>query len=107
MILKVPCNQVHRACAHNAGGRPHGRCSARTALPNCRVLIVEDEYCLAQDLTAALQSRGAKVVVLVGALGEALEQFARGCFDGAAMPASSVEVAGLFTSRQKMEPHRL
>jgi hypothetical protein len=54
---------------------------ARTALPNCRVLIVEDEYFLAQDLAVALQSRGAKIVALVGELGEALEQLARGGFD--------------------------
>lgn len=51
---------------------------ARMGLPNCRVLIVEDEYFLAQDLAVALQSRGAKIVALVEELGEALEQLARG-----------------------------
>lgn len=77
---------------------------ARTALPNCRVLIVEDEYFLAQDLAVALQSRGAKIAALVGELGEALEQLAGGGFDVAVV---DINLKGEFAYRIADELRRL
>jgi len=50
-------------------------------LTGCRVLIVEDEYFLADDLRVALKSLGANVIALVGDLDEALDLLAHGGFD--------------------------
>src|SRR5215470_8727975 len=50
-------------------------------LTGCRVLIVEDEYLLADDLRVALKSLGANVIALVGDLDEALDLLAHGGFD--------------------------
>lgn len=50
-------------------------------LAGCRVLIVEDEWFLADDLRAALKSLGANVIALIGDLDEALDLLARGGFD--------------------------
>jgi CheY-like chemotaxis protein len=47
----------------------------------CRVLIIEDEYFLANDLEAALKSLGAGVIALAGDLNAAIELVARGGFD--------------------------
>ena len=57
-------------------------------LSGCRVLIVEDEYCLAADLQVALKSLGANVVALVGDLDEALDLLANGGFDIAVVDIS-------------------
>jgi DNA-binding NtrC family response regulator len=47
----------------------------------CRVLIVEDEFFLANDLQTAVASLEADVMALVGDLGDARAQIARGGFD--------------------------
>lgn len=47
----------------------------------CRVLIVEDEYFLADDLAEALRARGAQVVGPIADLAEALSQVRRDGFD--------------------------
>ena len=47
----------------------------------CRVLIVEDEWFLANDLEAALRSLGAEVTAIVGDIGDARVQLADGRFD--------------------------
>ncbi|MBR0800935.1 response regulator [Bradyrhizobium jicamae] len=46
-----------------------------------RVLVVEDEYFLANDLRIALTSLGAEVMPLAGDLHDAREQIARSGFD--------------------------
>ncbi|MBR0939448.1 response regulator [Bradyrhizobium jicamae] len=46
-----------------------------------RVLVVEDEYFLANDLRIALTSLGAEVMPLAGDLQDAREQIARSGFD--------------------------
>ena len=55
--------------------------SPEQPLTGCRVLIVEDEYFLADDLRVALKSLGANMIALVGDLGEALDLLAHGGFD--------------------------
>ena len=50
-------------------------------LTGCRVLIVEDEYFLADDLRVALKSLGANVIALVGDLDDARDLIAHGGFD--------------------------
>lgn len=50
-------------------------------LSNARILIVEDEYYLADDLARALERQGAKVLGPVGSLGEAEALVGRGDFD--------------------------
>jgi CheY-like chemotaxis protein len=50
-------------------------------LTGCRVLIVEDEWFLADDLRAALKSLGANVIALIGDLDEALDLLAHDGFD--------------------------
>ena len=50
-------------------------------LDGCRVLIVEDEYFLANDLEQALKARGAIVVGPIAELGEAYDQAVRDHFD--------------------------
>jgi DNA-binding response OmpR family regulator len=47
----------------------------------CRVLIVEDEWFLANDLQTALKSVGADVIALVGDIDDARAQLASGGFD--------------------------
>jgi DNA-binding response OmpR family regulator len=47
----------------------------------CRVLIVEDEWFLANDLQTALKSVGADVIALVGDIDDARAQLACGGFD--------------------------
>ena len=54
---------------------------ASDGLRGLRVLIVEDEYYLADDLTAELRRRGAEVIGPVGSLDEAREQVERTAFD--------------------------
>lgn len=51
------------------------------ALSGCGVLIVEDEYFLANDLEAALRSPGASVVGPFGEFGPAYLRAARDHFD--------------------------
>jgi CheY-like chemotaxis protein len=51
------------------------------ASAKCRVLIVEDEWFLANDLEAALRSLGAEVTAIVGDIGDARVQLADGRFD--------------------------
>jgi len=48
-----------------------------------RVLIVEDEYYIAAELEAALQSQGAEIVALSGELSDALNLAMGGGFDAA------------------------
>jgi len=50
-------------------------------LRGCRVLVLEDEYLLADDLKQALTLRGAAVVGPIGNLAEASEQVGRDGFD--------------------------
>jgi CheY-like chemotaxis protein len=50
-------------------------------LTGCRVLIVEDEWFLADDLRVALKSLGANVIALIGDLNEAFDLLAHGGFD--------------------------
>jgi CheY-like chemotaxis protein len=47
----------------------------------CRVLIVEDEWLLANDLETALRSLGAEVITLVGDIDDARAQLAASGFD--------------------------
>ncbi|MBI5263494.1 MAG: response regulator [Bradyrhizobium sp.] len=47
----------------------------------CRVLIIEDEYFLADELDKELKSHGAKIVGPVGDVREAQDQIAVGEFD--------------------------
>jgi len=47
----------------------------------CRVLIVEDEYFLANDLAKALSASGAQVVGPIADLEEAVAQVGQGGFD--------------------------
>jgi CheY-like chemotaxis protein len=54
-------------------------------LANYRVLIIEDEYFLAQDLEAALKSFGMEVIARIGDVTAALDQLARGGFDVAVL----------------------
>jgi DNA-binding NtrC family response regulator len=54
-------------------------------LEGCRVLVVEDEYFLAEDLGKALGDRGAHVVGPVGDLEEAVDQVSRGRIDVAVL----------------------
>ena len=56
----------------------------RSALANRRIMIVEDEYFLADDIVRALHNLGVDVVGPVGALTDALELLAReGAVDAA------------------------
>jgi DNA-binding response OmpR family regulator len=50
-------------------------------LSGCRVLIVEDEYFLANDLEAALKSSGASVIGPIGDFDDAMHQAANDGFD--------------------------
>jgi DNA-binding NtrC family response regulator len=52
-----------------------------SALDGCRVLVVEDEYILADDLKKELEVHGAKVVGPIGNLGVAQDQVSRDHFD--------------------------
>jgi CheY-like chemotaxis protein len=47
--------------------------SSEPALSGCRVLVIEDEYFLADDMAKMLRSRGAEVVGPVGDIEDALE----------------------------------
>ena len=50
-------------------------------LEGCRVLVVEDEYLLADDIDKELRRRGARVVGPIADLREAEEQISRDGFD--------------------------
>lgn len=50
-------------------------------LTGCRVLVLEDEYYLADDLEAALSSAGAEIVGPISEVSEALEQVDKNDFD--------------------------
>jgi CheY-like chemotaxis protein len=54
---------------------------ATDVLSGARVLIVEDEYYLADDLSRALSGVGAEIVGPVGTLDEADRKVAEGAFD--------------------------
>jgi DNA-binding NtrC family response regulator len=58
---------------------PHG--DTHDALKRCRVLIVEDEYFIANDLARALQFRGAEIIGPVSQLHDAQQQVAEDGFD--------------------------
>ena len=53
------------------------------ALSGARIVVVEDEYYLAEDLADAVKSAGAEVVGPVGSIGGAQELLEAGGFDGA------------------------
>jgi ActR/RegA family two-component response regulator len=55
--------------------------SSRSILSGSRILIVEDEYYLADDLAHALKSRGAEVLGPVGTLDQARKAVSAGGFD--------------------------
>jgi DNA-binding NtrC family response regulator len=59
--------------------------NGRRGLNGARILVVEDEYYLAEDLADALRSGGAVVVGPVGSLGQAEEPLAAGRLDGAVL----------------------
>jgi hypothetical protein len=50
-------------------------------LSGCRILVVEDEYFVADDLKGELEAHGAKVVGPVGDLGAGQDQVSRDDFD--------------------------
>jgi CheY-like chemotaxis protein len=54
-------------------------------LSGTRVLVVEDEYYLADDLSRALSSAGADIVGPVGTLAEAERKVSEGVFDCAVL----------------------
>ena len=54
-------------------------------LERCKVLVVEDEYFLADDLAKALRSQGAHVVGPIADLDEAVDQVRHGGFDVAVL----------------------
>ena len=54
-------------------------------LVGCRVLVVEDEYFIARELSAILQDKGARVVGPFGNADQALDQIARDGFDVAVL----------------------
>ena len=58
-----------------------GRSELVSGLDGCRVLVVEDEYILADDLKKELEIHGAKVVGPIGNLGAAQDQVSRDNFD--------------------------
>ncbi|MGK6321853.1 response regulator [Sphingomonas sp. DT-51] len=51
---------------------------AEPALRECRVLVVEDEYLLADELTTALEEAGAVVIGPIGDLADAIALIQRG-----------------------------
>lgn len=53
------------------------------SLKDCRILVVEDEYVLADDLAGALGSAGAIVIGPVGSMTKAFDLIARELLDGA------------------------
>ena len=57
----------------------------RPGLSGARILVVEDEYYLAEDIAAALQDAGAEVVGPFGSLGQAEAPLAAGGLDGAVL----------------------
>lgn len=60
--------------------------STKDALLGFRILVVEDEYFLADDITIALRARGAEVIGPVGDVDEALGKVeSRGPIDGAVL----------------------
>ncbi len=54
-------------------------------LGGARILVVEDEYYLAEDIAAALQDAGAEVVGPFGSLAQAEAPLAAGGLDGAVL----------------------
>ena len=50
-------------------------------LSGYRILVIEDEYFIARELTALLETKGAKVVGPLGNLDQALRQVARDGFE--------------------------
>ena len=56
---------------------------AKTSLTGTRVLVVEDEYYLADDLSRALKSVGAELVGPVGTIEDAEKKVSEGAFDAA------------------------
>ena len=57
----------------------------RRGLSGARILVVEDEYYLAEDIAAALQDAGAEVVGPFGSLRQAEAPLAAGGLDGAVL----------------------
>lgn len=58
-----------------------GRMPSTQALSGCRVLVVEDEYLLAEQVAESLREFGAKVVGPIGSLADAMRQVEIGGFD--------------------------
>ena len=77
LVTHNPNPVVHNTEAGELRGSP------MTCLNGRSVLVVEDEYYLADDLARALENAGAKVVGPVGTIEEAQETLDRGGFDSA------------------------
>jgi DNA-binding response OmpR family regulator len=50
-------------------------------LAGCRVLVIEDEYFIADDLEHALRASGAEIVGPFGTVGSAMQEVTRGAFE--------------------------
>ena len=57
----------------------------KNALSGRRILIVEDEYYLAEDLAASVRAAGGEVVGPIGSLSDAEDRVAQGGFDCAVL----------------------
>jgi CheY-like chemotaxis protein len=66
---------------HPKGDNFMGGLTEGHPLKGCRVLVVEDDYFLANDLEKTLGSCGVKIVGPIANLGEAQDQVRRGGFD--------------------------
>lgn len=66
-------------------GDQHEQHPGGEGLNGARILVVEDEYYLAEDLAGALRGAGAEVVGPVGSIGQAEAPLAAGAIDGAVL----------------------
>ena len=74
------------------------------ALDGCRVLVIEDEYFLAEDLAAELSARGAKIVGPISDLRKAQDQVSDDNFDVAVIDVNlKGELAWPIADRLKTE----
>lgn len=71
----------------------------------CRILIIEDEYFLADDLERALRAEGAEVVGPIGDLAEALAQVDQGGFDAAVIDINLHDQDGYVIADKLIEQH--
>ena len=73
---------------------------AEAALNGARIVVVEDEYYLAEDLAGALKGAGAEVIGPVGSIGHAQELLEAGGFDGALLDMNLRGELGFSLARQ-------